>query len=71
MKNNVDNWYKPGPVPVHQMTAAERDFYERQRAEKHKYPWRTKAGNREIEYHQWGKHQSKIAMFKRNPSNTF
>lgn len=53
------------------MTEAERDFYERQRAEKFRYPWRTKAGNREIEYHQWGKHQSKIAMFKRKLSNTF
>lgn len=29
MKNNVDNWYKPGPVHVRQMTEAERDFYER------------------------------------------
>lgn len=71
MKSDAKNWHKPGPVRVHQMTAAERDFYEQQRAEKRKYTWRTRTGNRGIEYHQWGKHQSKIAMFKRKPSNTF
>jgi hypothetical protein len=71
VRKDAKNWYKPGTVRTHQMTAAERDFYERQRDEKTKYPWQTRAGNREIEYHQWGKHQSKIAMFKRKPSNTF
>ena len=67
MKSNAENWYKPGPVKVHQMTVVERDFYERQRREKFRYPWRTKAGKREIEYHQWGKHQSKIAGIKTQP----
>lgn len=71
MKSNAENWRKPGPVRVHQMTAAERDFYERQRAEKQKYPWRTRAGNRDLNEHSWGNHQCKILSFKRKSSNTF
>lgn len=53
MKSDAKNWHKPGPVRVHQMTAAERDFYERQREEKRKYPWRTKHGIHELEWHSW------------------